>query len=145
MPKKETKTSNPESAPQDEATAAKTPETDTPPAGEPATPESAPAAGVEVAGELAATEPSVRCKFTVERRVEYAVPGNNVCFDVFFKPVGRKHDASMRPIPCENDRFWSQTPAGEIRLGNISAEVANLFQMGKEYYLDFTLVAEAAE
>lgn len=36
----------------------------------------------------------------------------------------------------ENKSFWKYTPAGNIELSSIKD---NLFEVGKEYYLDFTL------
>ncbi len=38
----------------------------------------------------------------------------------------------------ENTKFWNATPSGEIRLGTVNAEAARQFELGKEYYIDFT-------
>ena len=38
----------------------------------------------------------------------------------------------------ENKAFWSATPSGTIELGGLSAEVLGKFELGKEYYVDFT-------
>lgn len=38
----------------------------------------------------------------------------------------------------ENTKFWEATPTGEIRLGTINETAADLFEMGAEYYIDFT-------
>jgi len=38
----------------------------------------------------------------------------------------------------ENRHFWDATPSGEIRLGCVNREAWEKFQLGHEYYLDFT-------
>ena len=38
----------------------------------------------------------------------------------------------------ENTKFWNATPTGELRLGSVNAEAAKLFELDKEYYIDFT-------
>lgn len=38
----------------------------------------------------------------------------------------------------ENTKFWQATPTGEIRLGTVNADAAAQFELGKEYYVDFT-------
>jgi hypothetical protein len=38
----------------------------------------------------------------------------------------------------ENTKFWNASPSGEIRLGTINPEAWQAFEMGKEYYIDFT-------
>lgn len=40
----------------------------------------------------------------------------------------------------ENKKFWKYTPTGNIALGTINAEAAAYFELGKEYYIDFTKV-----
>lgn len=39
----------------------------------------------------------------------------------------------------ENSKFWEATPYGSIKLGTIRIEAAEYFDIGKEYYVDFTL------
>lgn len=39
----------------------------------------------------------------------------------------------------ENSKFYAYTPSGSIRLSSINSE---LFEVGKEYYLDFTQASE---
>lgn len=39
----------------------------------------------------------------------------------------------------ENTKFWQYTPGGKLELNSINPEVAKFFEIGKEYYLDFTL------
>lgn len=38
----------------------------------------------------------------------------------------------------ENSKFWDASPTGEIRLGCINPEAAAQFELGAEYYVDFT-------
>lgn len=38
----------------------------------------------------------------------------------------------------ENKTFFKWTPAGSIDLGTVNAEAAAQFELGKEYYVDFT-------
>lgn len=38
----------------------------------------------------------------------------------------------------ENSKFWKATPSGELRLGTINPEAWSQFELGEEYYLDFT-------
>lgn len=42
----------------------------------------------------------------------------------------------------ENKSFFSYTPGGSITLAIVNEEAAKQFEVGKEYYVDFTL-AEA--
>lgn len=38
----------------------------------------------------------------------------------------------------ENTKFWEASPSGEIRLGVVNREAWKNFELGKEYYIDFT-------
>jgi hypothetical protein len=38
----------------------------------------------------------------------------------------------------ENTRFWNASPSGEIKLGTVNPEAWGQFELGKEYYIDFT-------
>lgn len=38
----------------------------------------------------------------------------------------------------ENTKFWNQTPSGQIQLGTINPEAWAEFELGGEYYIDFT-------
>ena len=38
----------------------------------------------------------------------------------------------------ENAKFWSATPAGEIRLGTVNPAAWQMFEIDGEYYADFT-------
>lgn len=38
----------------------------------------------------------------------------------------------------ENTKFWEASPSGSLKLGVINQAAAEQFEVGKEYYLDFT-------
>lgn len=40
----------------------------------------------------------------------------------------------------ENAKFYAATPGGQILLGTVNAEAAKEFDLGKEFYVDFTAV-----
>ena len=50
----------------------------------------------------------------------------------------------MSPVYCdddpshENTKFWEATPSGKLELGCINLAAAEMFELGKEYYLDLT-------
>jgi len=39
----------------------------------------------------------------------------------------------------ENTKFFAYTPSGTVQLGTVSPEAWSQFELGKEYYLDFTV------
>lgn len=38
----------------------------------------------------------------------------------------------------ENKQFFASTPSGSIELGQMKKEIADQFELNKEYYVDFT-------
>lgn len=52
---------------------------------------------------------------------------------VKFAPVYANNDPEH-----ENSKFWKATPMGAIELGTINPEAWKQFEIGKEYYVDFT-------
>lgn len=38
----------------------------------------------------------------------------------------------------ENTKFWQASPSGSIKIGCANLEAAQAFELGKEYYVDFT-------
>lgn len=38
----------------------------------------------------------------------------------------------------ENTKFWQASPSGRLELGCINPEASRAFELGKEYYVDFT-------
>lgn len=39
----------------------------------------------------------------------------------------------------ENTKFWEASPSGEIKLGTINPAAWEKFDLGREFYVDFTL------
>ncbi|MDB6061578.1 MAG: hypothetical protein JWM78_1681 [Verrucomicrobiaceae bacterium] len=39
---------------------------------------------------------------------------------------------------AENEEFFKYTPAGSIKLGIVSADIATQFEPGQSYFVDFT-------
>jgi hypothetical protein len=51
------------------------------------------------------------------------------------------HKVVLRPVfgnNEENKAFWKYTPTGVIELQTINQNAADQFEVGKEYYVDFT-------
>ena len=51
-------------------------------------------------------------------------------------------DIKLAPVTSgseENKRFFNASPSGEITLGCLNPEASAQFEIGKEYYVDFTL------
>lgn len=42
----------------------------------------------------------------------------------------------------ENTRFWEASPSGQIELGCVNLAAAEMFDIGKEYYVDFSPAGE---
>lgn len=42
----------------------------------------------------------------------------------------------------ENSKFWDATPGGELRLNVVNPAAVAQFELGKEYYIDFTPVTQ---
>jgi hypothetical protein len=76
----------------------------------------------------------VRAKFTVleiTRRKWYASDKKELYTIKMSPVVGTDNNE-------ENKKFFSSTPSGTIELGLLYEETANLFELGKSYYVDFT-------
>lgn len=86
---------------------------------------------------------SVRAKFQVQR-IESSVWSKHHEADAV-GPAGYRN-VEMRTVVLgpvmggsdENKRFWDASPSGEIRLGTINPDAWKQFELGKEYYIDFT-------
>ncbi|MBB6451968.1 hypothetical protein HNQ94_000389 [Salirhabdus euzebyi] len=68
----------------------------------------------------------VRAKFKVESKTERAGGGGNV---------------ELNPVTggsAENEEFWKYTPAGSINMYIDNVNALEKFEVGKEYYVDFT-------
>lgn len=54
----------------------------------------------------------------------------------------------LRPVyssdrSSENAKFWDASPSGHLELGIINKSAWSYFELGAEYYLDFTSMADA--
>ncbi len=50
-------------------------------------------------------------------------------------------DVALQPVfdrSEENKQFWDATPSGEIKMFITNENARNQFEVGKEYYVDFT-------
>ena len=57
------------------------------------------------------------------------------------KSKGLLHTIKLSPVVSgseENKAFYEATPSGSIDLGTINDVAARNFEIGKEYYVDFT-------
>lgn len=52
---------------------------------------------------------------------------------VIMSPVYGKGDPNH-----ENTKFWQASPSGRLELGTVNPEAWQQFELGKEYYVDFT-------
>lgn len=84
----------------------------------------------------------VRAKFKVDRveRIMSTVPDEQGKYvpgevrTVTLSPVYGNGDPAH-----ENTKFWKASPSGQIQLGCANLRAAEAFELGKEYYVDFTL------
>lgn len=62
------------------------------------------------------------------------------------KHFGGGVTVKLQPVTTgseENKNFWKYTPSGELTM-NIHGEASDMFNVGQEFYLDFTPASEAA-
>lgn len=74
----------------------------------------------------------VRAKFTLVR-TESTISDGKELRTLVLVPVYGKSDPDH-----ENSKFWKYTPSGEIKLGTVNEAAWEQFELGKEYYVDFT-------
>ena len=68
----------------------------------------------------------VRAKFKVEAIESYGSQGGCV---------------SLKPVTFgseENEKFFNMTPHGSIEMGTLNDKAFKQFEVGKEFYVDFT-------
>jgi hypothetical protein len=70
---------------------------------------------------------------TADGKVDYSKPVTREMRTIKASPVFGNGDPSH-----ENTKFWQATPSGRVELGTVNAEAAAIFEVGKEYYVDFT-------
>lgn len=93
-------------------------------------------------------------------RAKFTVTGIKATMSTKEDPSGEKDERGYgKRVPCElktvemapvygngdpaheNTKFWQASPCGSLSLGTINAEAASQFELGKEYYVDFTAAA----
>ena len=86
---------------------------------------------------------SVRAKFRVNnytselRTVDYTTGEVKEIRTISLSPVYSSEEGS------ENKKFWDASPSGEIKLGTVNPEAWGLFELGEEYYVDFSRADKA--
>lgn len=80
---------------------------------------------------------TVRAKFKVDAK-EYTFNGVEEQVNIKMTPVYPKASGDKTENEHENRTFWKYTPGGELRMSTINKTAADYFELGKEYYLDFT-------
>ena len=76
---------------------------------------------------------TVRAKFVVSAKEQSFVNVNEIQTTIKMRPV---YGGSP-----ENEKFFKYTPGGHVELAVLPVAVADQFELGKEYYLDFTPAA----
>ena len=83
----------------------------------------------------------VRAKFKVDR-IERALGSIHTKEDGKDRwRTGEVHTITLSPVSNgspENEKFFASTPGGEIKLWCTNLAASEQFQLGKEYYIDFT-------
>ena len=69
---------------------------------------------------------------TADDKPDYARPVSVEKRTLNFTPVHSDVEGS------ENKSFWDASPSGSVQLGVVNPEAWKHFEIGKEYYLDFT-------
>lgn len=75
---------------------------------------------------------STRCKLVVNK-LEMQ-PGNGV-----IATLTAVYDSNPE---SENGKFFHYTPVAEVRLGILNPNVRDFFELGKEYFVDFSRAPE---
>jgi hypothetical protein len=73
----------------------------------------------------------------IDKAKPYNEPGNTEMVEMRtleLTPVYANNDPNH-----ENSKFWDSSPSGKLELGTINPQAWKLFELGKEYYIDFTL------
>lgn len=72
----------------------------------------------------------VRAKFYVQSLKQSKMYSGKIGTTVELSPVMSGSE--------ENKKFYDASPSGKIELGIMNPEAAAAFEIGKEYYIDFT-------
>ncbi len=80
----------------------------------------------------------VRAKFKVDS-IERQQWGAGVeVHTIKMTPVYKTNDPAD-----ENSKFWKASPSGQLLIGCANPEAVKTFDLGREYYIDFTPVESA--
>jgi hypothetical protein len=74
----------------------------------------------------------VRAKFYCGEKAEVGYlpePANKTTKVILYPVLGESE---------ENKAYWKYTPSGKLEMQMINKEAADVFEVGKEYYIDFT-------
>lgn len=74
----------------------------------------------------------VRAKFKVDTLTRSNF-GSGEMTTIKMSPVYANNDPNH-----ENSKFWRYSPSGSLELGCVNPEAVKQFELGKEYYIDFT-------
>lgn len=88
---------------------------------------------------------TVRAKFKVDA-IERTQQGKSKIVDGKYVSDGFVEMQTIKMSPVygkgdpehENTKFWAATPSGSLTLGTVNAEASAQFELGAEYYIDFT-------
>lgn len=91
----------------------------------------------------------VRAKFRVDKieRILSSLPKVGEDEKVQWVP-GELRTVIMSPVygggdpKHENVKFWQASPSGHLEIGCANLAAAESFELGEEYYVDFTLARE---
>lgn len=78
---------------------------------------------------------TVRAKFKVDSIERQKWGADQEVHTIKMTPVYKTNEPND-----ENSKFWKASPSGSLQLGCANPEATKEFELGKEYYLDFTLV-----
>lgn len=92
---------------------------------------------------------AIRCKFYVVNKMAIASgPGKIACWSINLSPIWESPAAgdSDRGNAClENRIFGKNTPSGSIQITVTNPIAAEGFEVGREYYVDFTAAYSAKD
>lgn len=66
-------------------------------------------------------------------RPDYTRPERNELHTIKMSPVYGNNDPNH-----ENTKFWEASPSGKLELGTVNPAAVAQFELGTEYYIDFT-------
>lgn len=83
---------------------------------------------------------TVRAKFQVTSKSEPRVINAWIYED---NKAGSREVVDIQLMPVvggseENNKFYASTPSGNVMLSTVNLEAAKQFEVGKQYYVDFT-------